>query len=85
MLYELGLNLIWFLVLSRLRFMSHRPGFLFCLYFVLYSLGRTAVSGFRADSLMLGSVRAAYVASAILILLFGGIILQGRLWKSETA
>ncbi len=85
MLYELFLNLIWFLVLSRLRFMSHRPGFLVCLYFVLYSVGRVAVSGFRADSLMLGSVRAAYVASAILILLFGGIILQGRLWKTETA
>ncbi len=85
MLYELGLNLIWFLVLSRLRFMPHRPGFLFCLYFVLYSVGRAAVSGFRADSLMLGSMRAAHVASAILILLFGGIILRGRLWKTETA
>ena len=83
MIYELIFNLAWFFLLRRLRFIHHKPGFLFCLYFVLYSIGRAAVSGFRADSLWLGPVRAAYVASAVLILIFGGIILRYRLWDAE--
>lgn len=83
MLYELVLNLIWFLLLRRLRLTNHKPGYIFCLYFVLYSIGRAAVSGFRADSLWLGPVRAAYIASAVLILIFGGIILYYRLWMPE--
>jgi len=82
MLYELVLNLVWFVILRRLRLRPHKPGFLFCLYFVLYSLGRAAVSGFRADSLWMGPVRAAYVASAALVLVFGGIILWRRLWEA---
>ena len=82
MLYELFLNLVWFLILRNLRFKSHKPGFLFCLYFVLYSVGRAIVSGFRADSLWFGSVRAAYVASFLLIIIFSSFIFYGRLWKS---
>ena len=39
MLYELFLNLAWFFILRRLRFTNHKPGFIFCLYFVLYSFG----------------------------------------------
>ncbi len=85
MLYELALNLVWFLILRRLRLTNHRSGYIFCLYFVLYSLGRAAVSGFRADSLWLGPVRAAYVASAALILIFGVVIVRYRLWEGEPA
>ncbi|MDA1001585.1 MAG: prolipoprotein diacylglyceryl transferase [bacterium] len=84
MIYELLLNLLWFFLLRRLRLWNHRPGFLFCLYFILYSIGRAAVSGFRADSLWMGPVRAAYVASAVLIVIFGGIILKKRLWTSDS-
>ena len=83
MLYELFLNFFWFLILRTLRLKSHKPGFLFCLYFVLYSIGRAIVSGYRADSLWFGSVRVAYIASFILILLFGSFIFYGRLWKSN--
>ncbi len=85
MLYELALNLVWFLVMRKLRLTNHKPGFIFCLYFVLYSIGRAAVSGFRADSLWLGPVRAAYVASGVLILVFGAIIIAKRLWQAEPA
>ncbi len=85
MLYELALNLVWFLILRRLRLTHHKPGYIFCLYFVLYSIGRAAVSGFRADSLWFGPVRAAYVASAALILIFGGVIVAKRLWEAEPA
>jgi phosphatidylglycerol:prolipoprotein diacylglycerol transferase len=83
MLYELALNLLWFFILRKLRLRPHREGFIFCLYFILYSVGRAAVSGFRADSLWLGPVRAAYVASAVLILAFGAIIYRYRLWEGE--
>jgi phosphatidylglycerol:prolipoprotein diacylglycerol transferase len=85
MLYELVLNLIWFAILRKLRLTNHKPGYIFCLYFVFYSIGRAAVSGFRADSLWLGPVRAAYVASAVLILIFGAIIYRYRLWEAEPA
>ena len=83
MLYELALNLLWFFILRKLRLRPHREGFIFCLYFILYSIGRAAVSGFRADSLWLGPVRAADVASAVLILVFGVIIYRYRLWEGE--
>ncbi len=84
MLYELLLNLLWFFVLQRLRLTNHKPGFIFCLYFVLYSLGRAAVSGFRADSLWLGPVRAAYVASLLLIIFFGIVIIKRRMWENRS-
>jgi phosphatidylglycerol:prolipoprotein diacylglycerol transferase len=71
--------------MRKLRLTNHKPGFIFCLYFVLYSIGRAAVSGFRADSLWLGPFRAAHVASGVLILVFGAIIVSKRLWKAEPA
>ena len=83
MLYELLLNLLWFFILRGLRLTNHKPGFILCLYFVLYSIGRAAVSGFRADSLWFGPVRAAYLASALLIVAFGFVILKRRMWKAE--
>jgi len=82
MLYELALNLLWFGILMRLRLRPHKPGFLFCLYFVLYSLGRGAVEGLRADSEWIGPFRAAHVFSLMLVLIFGGIILKYRLWEA---
>ncbi len=83
MIYELLLNLAWFFILRRLRLTNHKPGFIFCLYFVLYSLGRAAVSGFRADSLWFGPFRAAHLASALLIVVFGVIIVKWRMWERE--
>ena len=83
MIYELLLNLAWFFILRRLRLTNHKPGFIFCLYFVLYSLGRAAVSGFRADSLWFGPFRAAHLASALLIVVFGAVIVRWRMWERE--
>ncbi len=82
MLYELGLNLLWFIILRHLRLRRHKEGFIFCLYFVLYSTGPLALSGFRADSLWLGPIREGYVAGAVFIIVFGGILLKWRLWEA---
>jgi phosphatidylglycerol---prolipoprotein diacylglyceryl transferase len=48
------------------RRLEDRPGALTLCYFALYSVGRFIVEGYRIDSLMLGSLRAAQVVSAIL-------------------
>lgn len=83
MLYEMAFNLMIFFALYRLRLKPSKEGFIFCLYLVLYSTGRFIVSFFRADSLMLGPLRAAHVASVLLIALAGGIILKEKLWIPE--
>ncbi|MFQ5895297.1 MAG: prolipoprotein diacylglyceryl transferase [Nitrospinota bacterium] len=85
MLYELTLNLIFFGVLWKLRTRPHRDGFIFCLYLILYSVGRFFVSFFRADSLMLGPFRAAHLASVLLVALGLFFILRGRLWAAEAS
>jgi phosphatidylglycerol:prolipoprotein diacylglycerol transferase len=82
MLYELVLNLTWFVVLWKLRKRPHQDGFLFALYLSLYSLGRFVVSTFRADSLMVGGFRAAHLISLLFILISVLWIARGRLWQS---
>lgn len=83
MLYELFLNFCIFLTLWNIRKMGWKPGFLFCVYLMLYSMGRFLVSFFRADSLMLGPFRMAHVISIALILVAGGYILAGQLWQRK--
>ncbi|MFQ6672234.1 MAG: prolipoprotein diacylglyceryl transferase, partial [Candidatus Tectimicrobiota bacterium] len=85
MLYEMVLNLMIFGLLYRLRLRPTRDGFLSCLYLVLYSAGRFVVSFFRADSLMVGPLRAAHVVSVLLIAIAGGYIVKERLWQPRTA
>ncbi len=48
---------------------ARAPSCLFWVYVGLYSVGRLIVEGFRTDSLMLGSIRVAQLASAVGILL----------------
>lgn len=48
---------------------ARAPSCLFWVYVGLYSVGRLIVEGFRTDSLMLGSIRVAQLASAIGIVL----------------
>ena len=84
MLYELVINLavfffLWFVVRKR----EHRFGFLMASYIMLYSVGRLFVEHFRADSLMLGPLKAAQTISIIIILVVGGIVIKGRLWEKE--
>jgi phosphatidylglycerol:prolipoprotein diacylglycerol transferase len=80
MLYEMAINLGIFAVLWRLRTRPLRDGFLFALYLLLYSGGRFVVELFRADSLMLGPLRAAQVVSLLVILSVGVLLWRRRLW-----
>lgn len=76
-LYESIWNFLVFLFLLRLR--RHpkiKPGDVFITYLGLYSVGRFIVEGFRTDSLMLGSLRAAQVASVAIV-----IIAAYMLWE----
>lgn len=81
MLYEMVINLLIFLTLLRVRRLNVKPGFIAMLYGVLYSVGRFAVSYFRADSLMFGPFRAAHLISVVMIIVCGSIILQVKLYK----
>lgn len=80
MLYELLLNFCWFWILWGLRKKPHKDGLISGLYVLLYSLGRFVVSFFRADSLMLGNLRAAHAVSVLLVIVVGVWIIKERLW-----
>jgi phosphatidylglycerol:prolipoprotein diacylglycerol transferase len=80
MLYEMVINLGIFALLWKLRTRPFRDGFLFGLYIVLYSGGRFVVEFFRADSLMLGPLRAAQVVSLLAILGVGLFLWRRPLW-----
>jgi phosphatidylglycerol---prolipoprotein diacylglyceryl transferase len=80
MLYEMAINLGIFALLWKLRTRPLRDGFLFGLYLILYSGGRFVVEFFRADSLMLGPLRAAQVVSLLAILGVGVLLWQRQLW-----
>jgi prolipoprotein diacylglyceryltransferase len=76
-------NLLIFGLLWRLRLRPAKPGFLTAVYFMGYSVVRGLVSLVRGDSLWLGPIRAAHVASFLLLLGFGAWLLRGRLWELE--
>ncbi|HEY9705173.1 MAG TPA: prolipoprotein diacylglyceryl transferase [Allocoleopsis sp.] len=70
-LYESIWNILVFGFLLTLFFKdldkkpNLKPGTLFFLYLILYSLGRVWIEGLRTDSLMLGPLRIAQVISLI--------------------
>jgi phosphatidylglycerol:prolipoprotein diacylglycerol transferase len=81
MLYEMLINIsifsfIWFF----LREKGHKDGFIFAAYMALYSAGRAFVEGFRADSLMLGPMRAAQMVSISVIIISSAFIFSKRLY-----
>ncbi len=85
MLYELVINfsiflLLWFVLKER----SHKNGFIFASYILLYSAGRFVVEHFRADSLMLGPLKAAQALSLAIIIITGALIIGYKLWGSPT-
>ncbi|MEE9542305.1 MAG: prolipoprotein diacylglyceryl transferase [Thermodesulfobacteriota bacterium] len=83
MLYELCVNLAIFLFLwFALRKRDYKDGFVFFLYIVLYSFGRFFVESFRADSLMLGPLKAAQVVSVVTVCVAGFLLWRLRLWKA---
>jgi phosphatidylglycerol:prolipoprotein diacylglycerol transferase len=63
-LWDLGVFAVLVLVLRRR--LARAPGALFLAYVGLYSLGRFWIEGLRTDSLMLGPLRVAQVASVLL-------------------
>lgn len=83
MLYELVFNVLIFSYLWRIRTRGYKDGYLFSLYLILYSVNRFFVSFFRADSLMIGGLRAAHLASVIIIVLALLLITKGSLWVRE--
>ncbi len=82
MLYEMVINFGIFLLLWQIRTRPWKDGFLFCLYLILYSIGRFFVSFFRADNLMLGPLSMPHVISIVIIVGVGVIVVKGRLWEA---
>jgi phosphatidylglycerol---prolipoprotein diacylglyceryl transferase len=80
-LYESLWNLGVFglLLFVFFRFQNLKPGSLFCLYALAYSLGRIWIESLRMDSLMFGPLRVAQLVS------LSGIVLGlvGLLWLNR--
>jgi phosphatidylglycerol:prolipoprotein diacylglycerol transferase len=81
MLYELLINVGIFLLLWTIRTRPWKDGFLFCMYLILYSVGRFIVSFFRADDLMLGPFRMPHLISILIIVAASLLIVTRRLWE----
>jgi phosphatidylglycerol:prolipoprotein diacylglycerol transferase len=81
MLYEMLINFWIFLFLWNIRTRPWKEGFLFCLYLILYSVGRFVVSFFRADDLMLGPFHIPHIISIVLIVAASFLIFKRRLWE----
>jgi len=81
MLYEMFINLAIFFFLWWIRKRPAKDGFIISLYLILYSIGRFIVSSFRADSLMLGEVRAAHLISIVIIAVVTPLLIKEKLWS----
>ncbi|MDO4711083.1 MAG: prolipoprotein diacylglyceryl transferase [Peptostreptococcaceae bacterium] len=68
-LYESIWDLLIFALLARKSGNKDYDGQLAAYYMILYSLGRFFIEGLRTDSLMLGNLRAAQIASIVMIVL----------------
>jgi len=68
--------LIWLFVQGQRGRFALKPGTLFLIYGIAYSLGRFFIEGLRMDSLMFGSIRVAQLVS------LAGIVLGslGLVW-----
>ena len=69
-LFESIWCLIGFIVLITIRKVKYtKVGQLTGMYLIWYSVGRLIIEGFRADSLMLGPIKMAQLASIIMIII----------------
>lgn len=75
-LYESSWNLIVCIILLIIlyRKSNNDNGIVIASYIILYSLGRGVIEGLRTDSLMIGSIRVAQLASIAGILIGASII-----------
>lgn len=76
-LYESIWDFLIFLLLLRKLKTKDYDGQVIAAYLILYSIGRFFIEGLRTDSLMMGNLRAAQIASLVMILL-GAIIMLIR-------
>ncbi|MBW2057756.1 MAG: prolipoprotein diacylglyceryl transferase [Deltaproteobacteria bacterium] len=81
MLYEMAINLAIFFFLWQIRKRPAKDGFIICLYLIFYSVGRFVVSFYRADSLMVGGVRAAHLISVVIVAIATFFLFKERLWS----
>lgn len=77
-LYESLWDLGVFLILIWFRNRKKIEGEVFCMYLVLYGLGRAWIEGLRTDSLMLGTIRVSQLLSVLLVVAGVVIILERR-------
>lgn len=77
-LYESIWNIGVFALLMWLRRKKKFDGEVFCMYFVVYSLGRAVIEGLRTDSLMIGSLRVSQLLSILLLIAFAIYIIYKR-------
>jgi phosphatidylglycerol:prolipoprotein diacylglycerol transferase len=84
MLYELLINMGISLLLWKIRTRPWKDGFLFCVYLILYSVGRFIVSFFRADDLMFGPFRMPHLISIFIIVATSLFIVTRRLWEQTS-
>ncbi len=69
-LYESLWNLVVFIFLMVYRRKKKADGEVFCLYAILYSIGRFWIEGLRTDSLMFMGMRTAQLVSITTIIVF---------------
>lgn len=75
-LYE---SLITFSLFLLLHFLQNRRKFkgeITYLYFIIYSLARFFIEGLRVDSLWIGNYRISQILSAIIFVVFLGLMLK---------
>lgn len=82
-LYESIWDIIVFIILMYILRKSKKNGIVFFAYIGLYSIGRFFIEGLRTDSLMLGPIRVAQLASLLGVILWGGFIIFSRRKKDK--
>lgn len=82
-LYESLWNIAIFAFLIWYRTKSKVQGEVFYLYLILYGIGRFFIEGLRTDSLMIGTLRASQLLSAILVIVFGTLLFIKRRKATE--
>lgn len=83
MIYEMILDLLIFVFLWRLRKDRYKPGFVGIMYLISYSIGRSLVSFFRAGSLWIGPIRAAHLASILIVGWSGYYLFDRKLYLPD--
>lgn len=82
-LYESIWNIILFFVLKKIYKNKKFDGIVSGMYMILYSVGRFFIESLRTDSLMIGGLRTAQIASVCMIMLGIIIILLFKNKKME--